>query len=265
MSVNFGTPAKAVQVGRVAQSALQAVELALHGVTAAADALERPAGFLRTISPGKRADISTPLALSVSTLRVLSDGLGIKKYPLCYSVHRLADAAIDLSLRKDWHAEDLRRIDVAVGRRQVEMARHGQPHTPLEARYSVPFAVASGLLASAAGFAQLESAFYESDAVRRLVGMTQLELRDEISTDDAVFSPTDRIRLHLADGRVVDSGEVRFARGHAQLPIAAAQLRAKFMDCVTSAGVRHGEALYEALLGLPELPRVHAIAGLVQG
>ena len=142
---------------------------------------------------------------------------------------------------------------------------YGQPRTPLEARYSVAFSVASGLLARAAGFAQLDPAFYESDGVRRLVAMTELELRDEVSADDAVFSPSDRIRLHLSDGRVVDSGEVRFARGHAKLPVGEAQVRGKFLDCVASGGVRHGEALYDALLGLAGMPRVAALATLVQG
>lgn len=265
MSVNFGTPAKAVQIGRVAQSAIQAVELARHGVTASVDALERPSGFLRTISPNKRADITSPVQLSTASLRVLSEGLGIKKYPLCYSVHRLADAAIDLSRREDWRLEEAMRIDIDVGRRQADMARYGQPATSLEARYSVPFAVACGLVASAAGFAQLEPAFYESAEVRRLIAMTQLHLRDDVSTDDAVFSQTDRVRITLTDGRVIDSGEVRFARGHARLPIDAAQLRTKFTDCVASGGVRNGAALYEALMGLAGMARVDGLAALVQG
>jgi 2-methylcitrate dehydratase PrpD len=265
LSVNFGTQAKAVQVGRIAQSALLAVDLAEQGVTASVDALERPGtGFLNTISPAKRVDTSRPVLLANGKLRLLDAGLGIKKYPLCYSVHRIADAAIDLSRQPGWRPEDVVRIEVDIGRRQAAMAQHGQPATALEAKYSVPFAVASGLLASAAGFAQLDPAFLASDAVRRLIAATHVRLLDDVSADDPVFSRADRVRVTLADGSVRDSGEVRYARGHARLPIAAAQLRSKFMDCVVSAGLHGASAVYEQLQDLASMRDVADIARLVQ-
>ena len=265
LSVNFGTQAKAVQVGRVAQSALLAADLAEQGVTASIDAMERPGtGFLNTISPAKRVDTTTPVALSDGGLRLLNTGLGIKKYPFCYSVHRITDAAIDLSRQPGVRSEDVVRIDVDIGRRQAAMARHVQPNTALEAKYSVPFAVASGLLASAAGFAQLEPAFLASDAVRRLIAVTQVCLHDDVSVDDPVFSHADRVRLTLADGSVRDSGPVRYARGHARLPIDAEQLRGKFVDCVLSAGVLGASVLYEQLQDFASLAFVADIARLVQ-
>ena len=263
MSVNFGTQAKAVQVARVPQSAILAADLAAQGVTASADALERPTGFLRTISPAKRVDIEVPVGKVGGGLRLLSTGLDIKKYPLCYSVHRIADAAIDLSQRPGLDCNQVVRVDIEIGRRQAAMARHVLPQNALEAKYSVPFAVASGLLASAAGFAQLVPEFLASDPVRRLIAVTHVQYRDDASASDPVFSQADRVRVTLADGRVMDSGEVPFARGHARLPIDAGQLQAKFVDCVSSAGIRHGEGLYQALQAFSSLPKVSEIAQLV--
>ncbi len=270
MSVNFGTQAKAVQVARVAQSGILACDLAVQGVTASADALEHPKGFLRTISPARRVDTASPVVqdgtlLDGTHLRVLSVGLGIKKYPLCYSVHRIADAAIDLSKVGGWRPEDVLRIDIAIGSRQAAMARHVQPKNALEAKYSVPFAVASGLLASAAGFAQLAPGFIASEAVRRLIACTHVALREDTSAEDPVFSGADRVCVTLADGRVLDSGEVPYARGHARLPIDTDQLRGKFVDCAIAGGVPHAAALYEALQSLSTWPRVAALVEMVQG
>lgn len=260
MSVNFGTQAKAVGLGRVALSGVLAAELAAQGVDAARDALERPTGFLRTISPNKRADIATPLRGDDAALHLLEAGLGIKKYPLCYSVHRIADAAIDLSRQPGMDPARVERITVEIGRRQAAMARYVQPSSALEARYSVPFAVVSGLLSSAAGFAQLVPAFYESDPVRRLIARTEVRLRDDASADDPVFSASDRVRVQLAGGRVFDSGEVAYARGHARLPIDAAQLSAKFIDCAASGGVVDAQALHAWLQDFDAIARVSDIA-----
>ncbi|MBW8752991.1 MAG: MmgE/PrpD family protein, partial [Sphingomonadales bacterium] len=57
---NFGTHAKPLQAGRAAASAIEAVDLARAGITASADALESPHGFLRGISPEKRVDAQSP-------------------------------------------------------------------------------------------------------------------------------------------------------------------------------------------------------------
>lgn len=264
LSVNFGTQTKAIHAGRVAQAAVLAADLAEQGVTASSDALERPGGLLRTISPLKRADIFRPVEIHRDRLRVVSAGISIKKYPLCYSVHRIADAAIDLSQRAGFDARDVLRIDVSIGRRQAEMARHDQPRTALEARYSVPFAVASGLLASAAGFAQLDEAFIRSEPVRRLTAATQVKLLDDTSAEDPVFCNADRVRVTLADGRVLDSGDVRYARGHARLPIDGTQLRNKFVDCTGAGGIANAQAFYERLQAFDSIASMDEIVQYAQ-
>lgn len=275
VSVNFGTQVKAIHLGRVAQAGILAADLAELGVTASVDALERPGGLLRTLSPAKRADIFRPVGLGTTidpnfgpdfktnSLRSVSAGISIKKYPLCYSLHRIADAAIDISQLAEFNPQTVVRIDVAIGRRQAEMARFIQPHSALEAKYSVPFAIASGLLTSAAGFAQLNTEFMNSEPVRRLIAATHLELLEDVNPDDPVFSNADRLRVTLANGRVLDSGEVRYERGHAQLPVDATRLREKFIDCVTSGGIDDGAGLYARLQDFEAIPDVNMISRYV--
>ena len=71
--------------------------------------------------------------------------------------------------------------------------------------------------------------------------------------------------ISLNDGRILDSGEIRFARGYAKLPLDAAGLRAKFIDCVKSgeraAGVPETgmEALYQRLASLETLASVRGV------
>jgi 2-methylcitrate dehydratase PrpD len=215
---------------------------------------------LRTVSPAGRVDVDGVIAFRPGHPRIVDIGLSIKKYPVCYSTHRLVDAAIDLAERHDLDGEQIARIDIRVGRRQAEMARHVLPRTPLEARYSAAFAVIIGLTARAAGFAQLAQAFIDAPTVRRLAAVTSIELIDETSDDDPVFAPSDRVRVTLRDGRRLDSGEVRVARGHATLPLSEDELRRKFIDCAAHGDYAEGGMLYDRLTGLATMQDVRSLA-----
>ena len=154
---------------------------------------------------------------------------------------------------------DHRWVRVELGVRQWQMAPHVQPSDGVQARYSAPFAVASGLLAGAASFAQLEPAFYGSPGVRRLISVTEIVPGEGASSDDPVFSPADRVQLRLADGRVLDSGPVSHPRGHARHPLDAAQRRAKFMDCLAGSSVRDPQACHEMLSQWGQLSSVREL------
>lgn len=263
VSANFGTAVKAVHVGRVAAAGIQACELARRGVTGSPDALERVGGFLETVSPSRSPDLVSPMMIGGERLRLTTSGLSLKRYPLCYSLHRIADAAIALARQPGMVIGDIDRIEIGIGERQLRMAPHRQPATPVQARYSAPFAVASGLIARAAGFAQLSPGFYESPAVRRLIECTALTALPGADPDDPVFAPADRVRVRLQDGRWLDSGDVAHPRGHARLPLDEAGRLEKFLDCVSGSGVDDPEELYEHLLRMPVMASVREVADAV--
>jgi hypothetical protein len=59
----------------------------------------------------------------------------------------------------------------------------------------------------------------------------------------------------LHSGAVLDSGDIRFARGNAMLPLRDADLQAKFLDCVHTATL-DGAALFSKLSSLTAQPHV---------
>ena len=66
--------------------------------------------------------------------------------------------------------------------------------------------------------------------------------------------------MHLADGRSLASGPVRYAKGHAKNPIGLDELRAKFDDCLAGSlpsGRRDG--LFERLAALEKLSSAPAL------
>ena len=62
------------------------------------------------------------------------------------------------------------------------------------------------------------------------------------------------------DGRKLESGEIRFARGNAKLPLKEQELKAKFFDCAAGADYLDAAALYRDLARLGEQGSLRKLA-----
>ncbi len=258
---NFGTMTKPLHAGKAASNAIEAVRLAERGLGAAPDALEHHAGFLAALSPAGRVDRARRFAPDLDRLRLESIGLSVKRYPVCYSCHRVIDATIALAGLHGLKPEDVRGVQVHIGVAQASMLRNRRPRTGLEARFSIEFAVAASLVARRVGLAELTDDFVQRPPVQALFEKVTSEIYDRPS-DDPAFGYADRVRITCIDGREFDSGEVRHARGNAHNPLEAAELREKFIDCVAYGRTgRDATALYAQLAALETLPDVRALFG----
>jgi 2-methylcitrate dehydratase PrpD len=148
---NFGSMTKSFHAGRAAQSGMMAARLAAAGMTAAPDVLEHPRGLLYAISPEGNVDLETPADRLGRDWQILRHRVGIKKYPLCYAVHRAEDALLDLIRETGVRARDVSAIRVEIGATQAAILRNARPRTGLEAKFSIQFAMACGLVAGRAG------------------------------------------------------------------------------------------------------------------
>ena len=265
---NFGTMTKPLHSGRVGALAFEATDLAVLGVTAAADALEHHAGFLAAISPYGNVDLNRPVTIGES-LRILTNGLSIKKYPVCYSGHRLIDAVVDIANAHDLQAQDVARIKVGMGRPQISMLRNSSPVTALEAKFSAQFAAASALTRRKVGLAELDDEFVNEPVMRELYAKVDVEEVDGLDPEDPAFSLHDFVTITTQDGRVFESGAIRYPRGHAHAPLTDDDLRSKFLDCY-DIWKRHageadtmppGEKLYLRLTQLAQWEDVTTLLG----
>jgi len=256
---NFGSMTKPYHAGRAASSAVEAVRLALAGMTAAPDAIEHHAGFLQAISPKGNVDLERPSTLGGS-LRLLDSGLSVKKYPTCYATHRVIDAVIGLTRDSNLQPGDVTSVHARIGVAQASMLRNHAPETALEAKFSLEFAVASALVARAAGRAQLQDDFVNSKAVREAMRKVEISTVESTCPIEPAFAYSDRVQIELTDGRRLDSGEIRFARGNAKLPLGEDELKTKFFDCLASAEPIEAGALYSRLARLDAVRDVRELA-----
>jgi 2-methylcitrate dehydratase PrpD len=260
LTANFGTMTKPFHAGRAAANGIEAVRLAQAGMTAAPDAFEHAGGFLTALSPRGNVDRTRPASGLGKRLAILEQGLSIKKYPMCYATHRVIDGVLDLARANDVKPAAVEHVDATIGTAQAGMLRNHAPVTGLEAKFSLEFAVASALVAGKVGLSELTDEFVARPAVREAMGKVSIATTDTRCTFEPVFSFTDRVALKLKDGRTLDSGEIRFARGNAQLPLRDEELRAKFMDCLATVTHPDPGALFERLIGLDGLGSICALA-----
>lgn len=265
IAANFGSMTKPFQVGRAASSGLEAVELAELGLTASGDALEQDLGFLAAYSPHGRAQRDG--GLSVEFGRSLSiQGLSLKLYPVCYALHRAIDGLMALRAREDWSLPRIAGVEVEIGATQARMLHHHRPQTPLDAKFSLEFAMAAAAIAGRVSSAELTGEFVRRPDVQAFFGKvshTALEATDPL---EPTHSPYDRVIVTLDDGRRLDSGKVEHAEGHFRRPAPAARLRQKFYQCAArELPPATIERLFEALLELPRLPDVRRLRALASG
>ncbi len=228
---NFGSMAKPVQVGLAARNGILAAQMAARGVTAAVDALDSPKGLLAALSPRARVRLGGEPGFG-HHWRILEHGISVKRYPVCYALHRAVDAA--LALRPQLPAgREIRRVVVELGPLQAQMLRQDLPATGLQAKFSAPYAIACALVRGHLDLQDLSDAAVAEPEVAAL--MTRVEVRplDQPDLQDPLFSVADRVEVTLADASVWNSEPVRRARGHATRPLDEAETREKFMACAS--------------------------------
>lgn len=257
---NFGTMAKPWHAGRAAAAAIEAVRLAQLGMTAAIDVFEHRAGFLAALSPAGDCDLQRPATIG-GVPRLLGWGLSIKRYPVCYSGHRVIDGVLQLKAQHGLQPQDVQRVDVTIGNAQASMLRNHRPVTGLEAKFSIEFDVASALVVGDVGLAQLTDAFTNRPDMQALMAKVQVHTTERVDPVDPAFAVADSVRITTRHGRVLETGEIRFPKGHAMHPLSAEELRGKFLDCVAYSGLPcDGAALYDTVRNLAQMPDVRALA-----
>ncbi len=241
---NFGSMTKPLHIGRAAEAGMLAAEFAELGMDASADALEGRAGLLAALVGPPDVDLQSPPQADLpSTL--LRQRPGIKKYPVCYAAHRVADGILDLSLAHDLQPDDIASVDATISATTAGVLRHHQPATLSEARFSLEFIVATALVHRRVGLREVSLPALADPRVAALMPQVHTHTTDTSCPLEPSFALHDQVSVRLKDGTTLSSGPIRFARGHAELPLNEAQLREKLFACVAE----DETALAESLLG----------------
>jgi 2-methylcitrate dehydratase PrpD len=255
---SFGSMTKPYHAGRAAHAGVMAARLAQAGFTGSEEALEHPKGLLRGISPAGRVDVESPVQAG-QDWKLPVGGVNIKKYPTCFATHRALDGMLELLQRHAIEPQQVARVEVTISRRNRSTLRFAQPRTPLQAKFSMQFAMAAAIVARRCGLLELRDEFVSRPDVQALQARVEVLAEDREDATRPGEAPQDIVRLHTQAGQAFEIA-VDYVRGGPERPLADGELFAKFEECLAAGGLRApGQALFDALMAIDTLPGTAAL------
>ncbi|MBI3374343.1 MAG: MmgE/PrpD family protein [Betaproteobacteria bacterium] len=268
--IEDGAWTKRMHPGWAAQAAITAATFAANGIVAPQAPYEGRYGFYRCyLGEAEYRNVD----LTLATAGLGSDGtatrwelenVAVKPFPMCHFVHASADAAIALH-RSGLDPQRIRSVQVLVPAAVIPavcepVAKKRRPVSDYDAKFSLPYAVASGLLRGRLGLKELTPEAY-GDA-HALALMDRIDyLEDPDSTFPLHY--TGEVRVTLDDGRTLRHREA-VNRGHAERPLTNDEVRAKFFEnAALYFPPAHAQAVCEQVLALDQLANLQTLETLL--
>jgi 2-methylcitrate dehydratase PrpD len=225
---NFGTMTKPLHVGRAAENGVTAALLAARGLTADPDALDGPWGFFAVHGGGVSAEkISQGFG---NTWTIVEPGVSIKPYPCGVLTHPTIDLMLKLVTEHNVKPDDIDAVKVYAGTNILNPIRYPIAANHLQAKFSLPAALAMIALARQAGKKEFSDEFVASAAMQAMQKRITPELDPEIEKMgfDKMRS---RINIRLKNSRQIESWADERYRGGPDNPLSDADLEAKVRSC----------------------------------
>jgi len=232
-----GAMSKHLHPGKAAFNGILSADLARAGFTGATRILEGERGFFRAMST------------SHDPTRI-TDGLGrtwkisencYKLHSCCGHTHTAIDVALDLRLQQKWSAEDVLAKVTAIHIETYgpghEIVKQLNPGSPYQAKFSIAYCVAAGLLEGRVGLDQFSPERFAADGVSNgeisvVLGRTRVTVEDDLTRKYPSAWPA-RLTLTLRDGSVL-RGSSDYPRGNPENPVSTNELEDKFLALVES-------------------------------
>jgi 2-methylcitrate dehydratase PrpD len=229
--IDDGSWTKRLHPGWAAACGITAAWLAQDDIPAPREAYEGRFGLYRTHLSAEAfaaADFSLATAGLGSTWEI--DNVAVKPFPACHLLHGCADAAIALH-RQGIDVERIRSIRALVPEGAVKavcepLAAKRRPKSDYDAKFSVPYAVASGLTRGRLGLAEFLPAAYTEPRIERLMDKVDYAI-DRDTTFPRHYSG--EVQVTLDDGRTLGN-RVGVNRGNPERPLTNAEIEAKFFE-----------------------------------
>jgi len=229
--VEDGAWTKRLHPGWAAACGVTAAMLAQDDIPAPREAYEGRFGLFRSHLP--------PAELAACDFALATAGLGkvweleniaVKPFPACHLLHGCADAAIALH-RQGVDVERVRSVRALVPDGAVKavcepVAAKRRPKSDYDAKFSIPYAVASGLARGRLGLAEFQPEAFTEPRIEKLMDKVEYAV-DPASTFPRHY--TGEIEVTLDDGRTLRHREA-VNRGNPDRPLANAEIEAKFFE-----------------------------------
>lgn len=218
---------KPLHPGRAAEGGLLAAQLAARGLTGSLDVLDGEAGLGAAMSDAPDwSRIGDTLGHDFHITR-----LTFKNHVGCGHAFPAIDGALELQRRHGIEAGAIESIHVGTYKPALDIACHARPTTADEARFSLPYMVASALVHGSVRMSAYEPPRLQDPATRSLLERVAVSVDPQL---DAAFPGrrAARVEFVLRDGRRLTHLQPD-RKGDPELPLSDAELEGKLIELAT--------------------------------
>ncbi len=258
-----GAWTKRMHPGWAASSAITAVTLARNGFVAPKAVFEGRFGLYNAYLAGREVDLSLATAGLGEIWEIMN--VAVKPLPACHFTHASADAA--MALHAEVAPEEIESVSVLVPQEVVKTVCEPRgskirPQNSYDAQFSIPYAVASGLLRGRFGLPELSPEAIADPEVLALAARVH-HAPDPDSPFPRYYSG--EVIVTTKDGRELRCRE-EINRGASDRPLSSADIETKFFEnaCMATPHPR-ADLIRAAVLGLADAPSVRPLEALLAG
>lgn len=245
---------KPLHAGRAAEAGLLAAMSAAHGVTGSLNVLEGPFGMGKAMSDGPDwqsalADLDTVYNITRMTF---------KNHACCGHTFAPIDGALALQAQHRLDAQDIATIYIGTYGPALDVAGNVNPQTAAEARFSIPFTVATALMHGSVRLSAFTEERLNDTDLRALMARVELDVIPEL---DQQF-PGQRsalVRIVMRDGQKHEFFQPT-RKGDPDMPLSDTELRDKFDELVIPVvGPDQAAKIANSLWNMDESTRVREL------
>jgi 2-methylcitrate dehydratase PrpD len=261
---NFGAMAEQTHAGHAAECGMVAADLARRGLTGAADAMEARFGWMDAASLGG-GWVPEAICGRLGRPWAFEDpGMSIKPWPNGALTHPAMTLVSRLRREHGIACEAVEAVSVRTNARVRDILVNDAPENAMQAKFSIPFAVACLLVEGRAGLAEFTDATVARDDIRATMARIDYAAYEREEPD--FTNLTTLVTIRLKDGTAHD-GRADQAVGGARNPLSRDEALEKFLGCCAYAGVDAGRAdrIAAMVAGFEDISDIGALTALLAG
>ena len=257
---NFGAMVEQLHPGQAAECGIVAVDLAARGLGGVKAVLETRFGWFEAAADGYQAEIihgrlGNPWALA-------DPGTWIKPFPNGALTHTAMTLMFKMVHKHTIEAAQIARIDVHTNQRIARTLLHNRPENSMQAKFSMPFALAIIALDGKAGLLEFTDETLARDDLRAMIERVEFTPYDKPGVD--YTNVTSLIEIHLTDGTTHEArGD--FPMGSGRAPMSFDEIAKKALGCAAYGGWPEDKAgeLVDAVRDLENLADISDLTRLL--
>lgn len=264
LKANFGTMTKPLHIGHCSRNGLFAALIAEGGFEAADDVFEHHQGFLDVFNGPGTYDVEKMFESWGEPWEIEASSIGLKQFACCGSTHPAIIMALKLRNEEGIRASDIAQVRVLPHSRRLRHTNTPHPQTPLEAKFSVQYAVARALQDGAVRLKDFEGDAHLEPGVRRLLDVTEAAPHPDMP-DNSKNQWGAEVIATLKDGRCLSRRVENLVGRGGDNPMSSSELWDKFSDCASRALPREQIApLFERLETLEKVSEMPQVMRLLE-